>query len=101
MACGKVVDGDGVKLQEKLMMMKEKAKEQEKVYHRHYLTCSRRTKAILGKFFPIGGAAVCHSCAEAKVRCNLLVLQYGRVLEVEDDTCNICGRAVGGDCLLS
>ena len=82
MACGKLVDGDGVKLEEKdkLMMIEEKDKEQEKVYHRQCLTCSRCTKAILGKFFTIGGAAVCHSCAKTEVRCVLLILSCGRVL---------------------
>ena len=77
MACGKLVDGDGVKLEEEDKFMKDK--EQEKVYHRHCLTCSRCTKAILGKFFTIGGAAVCHSCVKTKVSYILLVLSFGRV----------------------
>ena len=82
MACGKLVDGDGVKLEEedKLMMMKEKDKEQEKVYHRHCLTCSHCITAILGKFFTIGGAAVCHSCANTDVSCVLLILSRDRTL---------------------
>jgi hypothetical protein len=81
MACGELVDGDGVKLEvdDKLMMMEENDKEQEKVYHRQCLTCSRCTKAILGEFFTIGGAAVCHSCAMTKVRCVLLILSGGRL----------------------
>ena len=77
MACGKLVDGDGVKLEEEDKFMKDK--EQEKVYHRHCLTCSRCTKAILGKFFTIGGAAVCHSCAKTEVSRVLLVLSSERL----------------------
>ena len=69
MACGKLVDGDGVMLEkdEKVMMMKEKGKEQEKVYHRHCLTCSYCTNTIEGKFFTQDGSVVCGPCASDQV----------------------------------
>ena len=53
MACGKLVDGDGVKLVEEDKFMKDK--EQEKVYHRHCLTCSRCTKLYWESFSPLMG----------------------------------------------
>ena len=52
-------------LEEKEMVTKYK---KEKIYHRKCLSCSHCSKPILGKFFKIGGAVVCHSCARKEVR---------------------------------
>ena len=56
-ACGNLVDGDGVKM-----------KGEEKVYHTHCLTCSSCTNTIEGKFFTLDGKVVCDACAKDQVK---------------------------------
>ena len=53
---------------------KGKDQELKKMYHRECLSCSKCSKSVLGKFFTISGAVVCHSCAKIEVRITLYVM---------------------------
>jgi len=81
--CGELVDGDGVVMKEEEQVDKEK---EERVYHSHCLTCSFCTNTIEGKFYTQSGKIVCGACA-AK--------------QVEDKVCEVCDKAIDGDCLMS
>ena len=65
--CGKLVEGEGVMMEEKEGRTKQE-KKKKKVYHPECLNCSYCSKAILGKFYKIGDSVVCNSCAKIEVR---------------------------------
>ena len=54
-ACGNLVDGNGVKM-----------KREENVYHTHCLTCSYCTNTIEGKLMMLDGKVVCDACAKVR-----------------------------------
>ena len=64
--CSKVVEGEGVMIEEGEDSNKKKKK--KKVYHAECLKCSQCAKRILGKFFKIGDSVVCNSCAKKEVK---------------------------------
>jgi len=87
--CGDLVDGDGVVMKEEEKLDKEKKEvgmKEERVYHSHCLTCSYCTNTIQGKFYTQSGKIVCGGCAAT---------------QVENKVCEMCNKAIEGDCLMS
>ena len=81
----------------------EEGQKEEKVYHIHCLTCSYCTNTIEGKFFTQDGSVVCGPCASDQVITQAVhkTKLSKSWLQVDDKTCDICSRAIDGDCLIS
>ena len=85
------------------MKEEEKGGKEEKVYHSHCLTCSYCTNTIEGKFFTQDGSVVCGPCASDQVstQARHKTKLSKSVLQVDDKTCDVCSKAIAGDCLMS